>query len=98
VHNHLLGPFISEVLKSGSSDAFLGICWFFTKIEITKVFWQQLDKAAVFHLLSQKLKVATELLSIRWGAEAFGKLAAVSYSSGFGAVVQFLLKKAQDRE
>jgi serine/threonine protein kinase len=89
-----LSPFISEVLKYGTTDAFVAVCYFLKRVEISKPFWQQLDKAAIFHLLSQKLKTAAEPLALKLAAEAFRTLAAVGYSSGFGAVVRFLLKKS----
>jgi hypothetical protein len=96
VQHRGLSPFISEALKYGAADAFAAICCFLNRVEISKPFWQQLDKAAIFHLLSQKLKTAVEPLALKLAAEAFAKLAAVSYSSGFGVVVRFLLKKASE--
>jgi serine/threonine protein kinase len=96
LRNKLLSPFISEALKYGATDSFAAVCCFLNRVEISKVFWQQLDKAAILHLLSQRLKIATEPFALRLAADAFGKLASVNYSSGFGAVVQFLLKKATE--
>jgi hypothetical protein len=96
LRSKLLSPFISEALKYGATDSFAAVCCFLNRVEISKVFWQELDKAAIFHLLSQKLKIATEPLALRLAADAFRKLASVNYSSGFGVVVQFLLKKATE--
>jgi hypothetical protein len=91
-----LPTFVSEILKCGGSDSFIGVCWFLCQIPISPVLWRQLDRAAVFHLLGQKLKLATETLSVAFAANAFQKLATVNYSSGFGVVVQVLLKRTEE--
>jgi hypothetical protein len=93
VENRLLSPFISEVLKYGATDTFAAVCCFLKRVEVTQLFWKQLDRAAIFHLLSQKLKMTTEPFALKLAAEAFGKLATVNFSTGFGGVVRFMLKK-----
>jgi hypothetical protein len=91
-----LPGFVSEILKCGPVEAFVGVCWFLCQLQISKRLWQQLDRAAVFHLLGQKLKSASEVMAIKFGANVFQKLATINYSSGFGVVVQVLLKRAQE--
>lgn len=93
--NQAVPQFLSESIRFGNMDSFIGVCWLLINIQISTNFAERLDTFGFFHLITQRFKEIKNQTAIVYCSKLINKFSKIYYSTAYGSIVQYISRTLQ---